>query len=172
MNVCVKFPALRRTVILLCSLLVACASLLGTQEREIPLIVLQQSLQKKFPFNHRYLELFDMTVSNPVLSLQPDTNRVATTLDARIAPPLLKKSWEGKVVISGVLKIDPARSAIVLTEPRVDNLTIDAATGTYTDNTVIYTFKPEEIKVAGVRFRPAKITTRANGLVVSFEPAK
>jgi len=37
---------------------------------------------------------------------------------------------------------------------------------------VIYTFKPEEIKVAGVRFRPAKITTRANGLVVSFEPAK
>ena len=87
MNVCVKFPALRRTVILLCSLLVACASLLGTQEREIPLIVLQQSLQKKFPFNHRYLELFDMTVSNPVLSLQPDTNRVATTLDARIAPP-------------------------------------------------------------------------------------
>ena len=46
MNVCVKFPALRRTVILLCSLLVACASLLGTQEREIPLIVLQQSLQK------------------------------------------------------------------------------------------------------------------------------
>ena len=55
MNVCVKFPALRRTVILLCSLLVACASLLGTQEREIPLIVLQQSLQKKFPFNHRYL---------------------------------------------------------------------------------------------------------------------
>ena len=187
MNVCVKFPALRRTVILLCSLLVACASLLGTQEREIPLIVLQQSLQKKFPFNHRYLELFDMTVSNPVLSLQPDTNRVATTLDARIAPPLLKKSWEGKVVISGALKIDPARSAIVLTEPRVDNLTIDAATGTYTgklnqlgmllaedllDNTVIYTFKPEEIKVAGVRFRPAKITTRANGLVVSFEPAK
>ena len=91
------------------------------------------------------------------------------------------------MVISGVLKIDPARSAIVLTEPRVDNLTIDAATGTYTgklnqlgmllaedllDNTVIYTFKPEEIKVAGVRFRPAKITTRANGLVVSFEPAK
>ena len=27
-----------------------------------------------------------MTVSNPVLSLQSDTSRVATTFDARIAP--------------------------------------------------------------------------------------
>ena len=164
-----------------------CASLIGSHDVEIPLAKMQQSLQKKFPFNNRYLDLFDITVNNPQLTLQAETNRVVTTLDARVAPPFLKKPWEGKLVISGVLKIDASRHAVLLSEPRLENLTMDKATGTYTgklarlgtmlaedilNNTVIYSFKPEEFNIAGMQFNPTKITTRANGLVVSFEPPK
>jgi len=168
-------------------LVTACASLIGSHEREVPLSKLQQALQTKFPFNNRYLDLFDITVSNPKLSLQPDTNRVITALDARIAPAFLKKPWEGKLVLSGALKIDVARNAVVLTEPRLENLTLESATGSSAgklaklgallaedmlNNTVIYTFKPEDFSFGGIRFIPTKITTRANALVVSFEPAK
>ena len=164
-----------------------CASLIGSHDVAIPLTNMQQSLQKKFPFNNRYLDLFDISVNNPQLTLQPDTNRVVTALDARVAPPFLKKPWEGKLVISGLLKIDAARHAVILSEPRLENLTMDKTTGTYTgklarlgtmlaedilNNMVIYSFKPEELNIGGVQFKPTKITTRANGLVVSFEPAK
>lgn len=165
----------------------ACASLVGSHDREVPLSKLQQALQTKFPFNNRYLDLFDITVSNPKLSLQSDTNRITTTLDARVAPAFVKKPWEGKLVLSGALKIDVARNAVVISEPRLENLTMDAATGGNTgklaklgallaedmlNNTVIYTFKPEDFTFGGIRFIPTKITTRANALVVSFEPAK
>ena len=85
------------------------------------------------------------------------------------------------------MKIDATRNAVVLTEPRLENLTLDAATGANTGklaklgallaedlltNIVLYTFKPEDFNVAGIRFMPTKITTRTNALVVSFEPAK
>ncbi len=164
-----------------------CASLIGPQDKEVPLSRLQQALQNKFPFNNRYLDLFDITVSNPKLSLQPDTNRVVTAFDARVSPAFLKQAWQGKLVLSGALKIDATRNAVVLTEPRLENLSLDAATGSNAgklaklgtqlaedllNNTVIYTFKPEDFFIAGMRFAPTKITTRANALVVSFEPLK
>lgn len=164
-----------------------CASLLAPRSVELPLARLQQAMQSKFPFSNRYLDLFDITVSNPRLLLQPDTNRITTALDARIALPFLKKPWEGKLALSGTLAIDMARRAIVLTEPRLENLTLDGATGTYTgklsrmgallaedilNNLSVYTFKPEDMQLAGMRMVPTKITVRANSLVVSFEPAK
>ena len=178
-----------RRLIALCLLFIAagCASLIGSHDREVPLAKLQQALQKRFPLNNRYLELFDVTVSNPKLSLQADTNRVITALDARVAPAFLKKSWEGKLVLSGALTIDVARNAVVLTEPRLENLSLDTGSSANAgklaklgallaedmlNNTVIYTFKPEDFSYGGVRFIPTKITTRANALVVSFEPAK
>jgi hypothetical protein len=168
-------------------ILSGCAGLTGSHDVDISLAAMQQSLQKKFPFNNRYLDLFDITVSNPQLTLQPQSNRIVTALDARVAPPFLKNPWEGKLVISGVLKIDAARHAVLLTDPRLENLTMDKATGTYTgklarlgtllaedilNNMIIYQFKPEDFKHAGVQFLPTKITTRANGLVVSFVPVK
>jgi len=178
-----------RTVLVIGLLFAAagCVSLIGSHDKEVPIFKLQQALQNKFPFNKRYLDLFDITVSNPTLSLQPDTNRVITAFDARVAPAFLKQAWQGKLVLSGALKIDATRNAVVLTEPRLENLSLDAATASNTaklaklgaqlaedllNDTVIYTFKPEEFAMAGMRFAPTKITTRANALVVSFEPVK
>jgi hypothetical protein len=76
---------------------------------------------------------------------------------------------------------------VVLTEPRLENIKLDAATGNYTSwlarlgtqlaedlltDKVLYTFAPDAFVVAGQRFVPTRITTRKNSLVVSFEPAK
>jgi len=173
--------------IMVTSGLTGCASVLAPRSVELPLARLQQAMQSRFPLNNRYLDLFDVTVSRPQLSLQPDTNRVTVGLEVRIAPPFLKNPWEGRLDLSGVLAIDMARRAIVLTEPRLENLTIDSVTGTYTaklarlgallvedglNKLPVYTFKPDELQWAGMRVVPTKITVRANSLVVSFEPAK
>jgi hypothetical protein len=169
------------------TLLGACANLLPPQEIEIPLSRLQKSAEQNFPFSARYLDLFDVTVSNPRLSLQPAADRLVLGLDARVQPPLIKTPWQGQLLISGGLRIDPVRRAVILTEPRLENIKLDAAAGSYTSrlarlgtqlaedlltDRVLYTFAPDAFVVAGQRFVPTGITTRKNSLVVSFEPAR
>lgn len=175
------------TSLMLLTLLSGCASLLPPQEIEIPLSRLQQSIQKKFPYTERYFSLLDVTLSNPVLSTQPAADRMLIALDAQVLPPLIKTPWQGELLVSGRLRIDPARRAVLLTEPRLENIKLDAATDTYTSRvarlgkqlaedligeTVLYTFAPDAFVVAGKRFVPTGITTRKDSLVVSFEPAK
>jgi hypothetical protein len=175
------------TSLLLLTLLSGCASLLPPQEIEIPLSRLQQSLQKKFPYTERYFSLLDVTLSNPVLSTQPAADRMLIALDAQVLPPLIKTPWQGELLVSGSLRIDPARRVVLLTEPRLENIKLDAVTGNYTSRvarlgkqlaedligeTVLYTFAPDAFVVAGKRFVPTGITTRKDSLVVSFQPAK
>ena len=175
------------TSLLLLTLLSGCASLLPPQEIEIPLSRLQQSIQKKFPYTERYFSLLDVTLSNPVLSTQPAADRMLIALDAQVLPPLIKTPWQGELLVSGSLRIDPARRVVLLTEPRLENIKLDAATDTYKSRvarlgkqlaedligeTVLYTFASDAFVVAGKRFVPTGITTRKDSLVVSFEPAK
>jgi len=179
--------ALLALSVLMLALLSGCASLLPPQEIEIPLSRLQQSVQKKFPYAERYFGLLDVTLSNPVLSTRPAADRLLIALDAQVLPPLMKTPWQGELLVSGVLRIDAARRAVLLTEPRLENIKLDAATGSYTSRlarlgtqlaedligeTVLYTFAPDAFVVAGQRFVPTSITTRKDSLVVSFEPAK
>ena len=179
--------ALLALSVLMLALLSGCASLLPPQEIEIPLSRLQQSVQKKFPYAERYFGLLDVTLSNPVLSTRPAADRLLIALDAQVLPPLMKTPWQGELLVSGVLRIDSARRAVLLTEPRLENIKLDAATGSYTSRlarlgtqlaedligeTVLYTFAPDAFVVAGQRFVPTGITTRKDSLVVSFEPAK
>jgi len=179
--------ALLALSVLMLALLSGCASLLPPQEIEIPLSRLQQSVQKKFPYAERYFGLLDVTLSNPVLSTRPAADRLLIALDAQVLPPLMKTPWQGELLVSGVLHIDAARRAVLLTEPRLENIKLDAATGSYTSRlarlgtqlaedligeTVLYTFAPDAFVVAGQRFVPTGITTRKDSLVVSFEPAK
>ncbi|MGH8810007.1 MAG: DUF1439 domain-containing protein [Noviherbaspirillum sp.] len=165
----------------------SCATLLGPRDVEIPLAKLQESIAGRFPFNNRYLELLDVRVTNPRVALQPDTNRILTSMDASIAPPFVNKSWNGNMAVSGQPRFDPSRGALVLAEPRVETFNVSGLDPLYANKITLvggllaeqllkdmplYTFRPEELRVAGTNLNPTKITTRQNGLVVTFEPAK
>jgi hypothetical protein len=168
-------------------ILAACASVLGPREIEVPLSTLQSSLEKRFPFNKRYLELFDIQLSAPRLSLQPGTNRVVTSFDAAITPAWLKRAWQGNFALSGELAIDPAKNAVIMINPQVETLTIAGLDDKYsnqlkkigsllaeelTRGMPLYTFQPEKFRYGATSFLPTKINTHGNGLVVTFEPVK
>lgn len=177
----------RFAVFCLACLLAGCASLIGPRDIDVPLSTLQASLEKRFPFNSRYLELFDIQLSSPRLALQPEGNRVVTSFDATIGPVWLKRSWQGSFALSGVLAIDAARNAVVLNEPRVETLNINGLDTRYSSQLAriggllveevfrgmpLYTFQPGDFRYGGRSFLPTKINTYSNGLVVSFEPVK
>ena len=177
-----------RVLIALAALwLSACASLLGPRDVEFPLAKLQASLNNKFPFNNRYLALFDVNVSNPKLALQPESNRVVTTMDASIAPPFMKSAWQGSFTISGALQYDAARNAIVLADPRMEKMEMAGIDPGYSrqmaklggllaeellNGATLYSLQPEQLRYAGTSFMPSKITARSDSLVVTFEPVK
>lgn len=168
-------------------LLTSCASLLGPRNVEISQAQLQDAIASRFPFNNRFLELLDVRVTDPQVSLQPNTNRIATSMDMSIAPLFTKDAWSGKLAISGQLKFDPARNALVLAEPRVDNLAVNGLDSPYAGKITrvaalvaeqllkdipLYTFQPDQFRYGGTNFIPTKITTKPNSLVVTFEPAR
>lgn len=168
-------------------LLASCATLLGPRDVEIPLARLQESIASRFPFNNRYLELLDIRVTNPKVSLLPDSNRILTSMDTSVAPPFMNRSWNGNFAVSGQLHFDASRNALVLAEPRVEQFVVNGLDPLYANQITkvgsllaeqllkdvpLYTFQPGDLQYSGTRFNPTKITTRPNGLVVTFEPAR
>ncbi|MGE5622710.1 MAG: DUF1439 domain-containing protein, partial [Bacillota bacterium] len=88
---------------------------------------------------------------------------------------------------SGQLRVDPARNALVLADPRVENFAVNGLDSPFASKIMrvgalvaeqllkdmpLYTFQPNDFRYGGTSFLPTKITTRANGLVVTFEPAR
>lgn len=168
-------------------LLASCATVLGSRQVELPLEKLQAGVDKRFPFNNRVLELFDMQLARPQLSLYPGEDRVGISLDAAVAPAFMRTPWRGSLALSGRLYVDPLRGAVFINEPRVERFIIDGVdearqrqlgkiAGLLVDELVrdlpLYTFRPEELRYAGVQFAPTRIGTTPRGLTVTFEPAK
>jgi hypothetical protein len=170
-----------------CSLLASCASMLGPRQVELPLAKLQAGLDRRFPVDNRMLELFDVRLSRPMLSLIPDHDRVTLTMHAAVAPPFLNQSWNGSLDLSGRLYVDAARGAVFMAEPRVDRFALDGINESYQrqltnvanllmDKVIgdipVYSFRMEDLRYGGVQFVPTRMTTTSRGLLVTLEPAK
>lgn len=180
--------ALTRLVIFAGVLLLAgCSTLIGPREVVLPIEKLQASLASKLPANTRYLELIDVNVTNPRVQLSPDSNRVAVAVDAAVTPVFGRKVLRGSFRMSGVLAIDAVRQAVIVQQPRMEELTIDgmdtAVTGQLAkiggllaarilQDVPLYTFSPEQFRYAGIQFFAAGISTTPHALVVTFEPVK
>lgn len=182
MNLLKKLGALA-----LVALLASCAGLLGPRDINLPLHRLQASLEQNFPLNNRVLDLFNVQLSRPLLRLVPNTDRVSLAMDTTVAPPFTDRSWVGSFGISGRLAIDPARGAVLLRDAKVENFSVDGAspdaqrqfsrianvllTNVFRDIPV-YAFRPEDLRLGGVRFMPTRVTTTSSGLVVTLEPER
>lgn len=170
-----------------CGLLASCANVLGPRNMELPLHKMQAGVEKRFPLNRRILELVEVQLTNPRVTMLADTERIALSMDALVAPPFTRQSWRGQLALSGRLVIDAARNAVVLAEPRVDRFDIDGVDEgrrrqfTSAANVLmsqvaadmpLYHFRPEDLRYAGVQFVPARISATSRGLVVAIEPVR
>lgn len=168
----------------LASLLASCSSLIGPRQVELPLHKLQAGLDQRFPINERLLELFDVQLTQPQLAIQPEQDRVALAVQASVAPPFAR-AWTGSIAFSGRLYVDPGRAAVMMAEPRVDQLRLGnpeaerqltrVANGlidTVARDMPVYTFDQKNLRYAGVQFVPTRIQTTRTGLLVTLEPVK
>lgn len=175
--------ALTMGLILSFSLLSACISLLDhtitvTQEQ------LQQKLQAVPIEPLTVLQVFELNLSKPIVSLDAANERIRVSMDTVLTAPFAP-ALRGNAVLSGKLRFDVATNAVLLTEPKIESIDI-AALGSRNkelvtalagrlgegmlNNYPLYTFKPEELTILGIRFIPTQMKVTSSGLEVTIAP--
>lgn len=173
--------------LMMAGLLAACAGLIGPREVELPQERLQTSLDHKFPLHQRALGVFEVELSHPRLAIMPENDRVALTVDLGVTPLLARQSWHGSMLISGRLRVDSPRNAIYIADAHVDRFILDnldegkqnqlaSVANLLSDKVIhevpVHTFRPEDLRYAGVQFVLTGIDTRPGGLVAKLQPAQ
>src|SRR5688500_4919400 len=62
---------------------------------------LQQALDSRFPITKKHLFIFEMIYSNPVVKIDPKTDRISIGLDAETAFTINEASYSGSALVSG-----------------------------------------------------------------------
>lgn len=142
---------------------------------------LQTALAKKFPIEKQYLNLIDLTVDHPEVSLSPATNRVIIQLDAGIIMPGHDQQIQGKLNISSELVYDPGSKSVILKDPRLEAQQIDGVSSVVTqvlnqlaavvieeklDGASVYKFNPDDLRFLGMRLVPERIEITGQGIVI------
>lgn len=177
----------RAAVLALCLLLASCASMFGPRDVEIPLYKAQARLDERFPIHHRVLGMFEVTLARPRMQLLPDSQRVALATDTEVRAPFTAETWLGVLAVSGRVELDHANLAVRLRDARVDDFRLDGMSpnaqrnltrvanvllaNVYSDIPV-YTFRPEDLRRAGVQFRPTRVRIAGDAIVVTLEPVR
>jgi hypothetical protein len=146
---------------------------------------LENGVKSRFPQDLQYLQVVQVRLSNPVLSLDPSGNRIITKVKAHVVSPFLASPVDGTLTISSGLKYDAAAHAVRLDRPVIERVDApgmppayaqllndvgkNAAEQALTDYP-LYTFKPEELQLNGQQFEPGAITVTAEGLKVEVRP--
>lgn len=145
---------------------------------------LQTAIAPQFPRKLKYMDLFDVTLSNPRLAMDAPNNRLSTVVDAQIANQwLLSRPVNAVLTMSSGFKYDAPSRSLRLDAPRVDNVDSkdvppqyaqqltalgNAAADQLLRDYAVYTFKPEQLQMNGKRFEPGKITVVEDAVKVEI----
>lgn len=143
---------------------------------------LQAAVDKRFPATLRYGQVVDVQLTHPRLVLDDANNRVTTRMDARLTNTLLPAPpINGTLSLSSGLKYDPAKRAVLLDNPSVEQVQVDGMPAQYGEqlNAIgavvaqqllrdypLYTFTPDQLRVAGKEVEPGAITVLPDGIKV------
>ena len=164
-----------------------CATMGGDRTVNVTGDQIAQKLNEKLALPISLLKVFDVNLSNSVVTFDKTTGRMLTTMDSQLSSELFKESVAGKLGISGKLRFDAATSAVVLDEPKVENFNIAGADGKYNDllnamakavggemlnGITLYTVKPEDLKFGGTIYSPKDMVVTDNGLQLTLTPQR
>ena len=146
---------------------------------------MQQKLAEKLNKPIKLLKVFDVNLSNPLVQLDPATDRISTAMDASVSNALLGKAFKGRANVSGKLRFDAPTQTVVLIEPKLESFNVDGLSannsnlvsafstmllGEFMNELPLYTLKPDDLKVAGIQFNPKQIKVGPQGLLVTLSP--
>jgi hypothetical protein len=149
---------------------------------------LEDRLARQFPYKSRFLELLDVTVSTPRLTLLPDLNRIGTELDVSTGERLSGRTWQGSLRLNYRLRFDPADNTVRLIDVRVERFQIDAVPAAWQTQVdrigsllseqllrdqPVHTLKPENVQMLqSTGLVPGELIVTTNGISIPLKPAR
>jgi hypothetical protein len=174
-------------IVVFALILNGCATLGGDRTVNVTGDQIAQKLNEKLALPISLLKVFDVNLSNSVVTFDKTTGRMITTMDSKLSSQLFDESLAGKLGISGKLRFDAATSTVVLDEPKVENFNIAGAGSKYSDllnamaktvggemlnGLTLYTVKPEDLKYGGTTYAPKDMLVTDNGLQLTLTPQR
>jgi hypothetical protein len=173
-------------VVWLALLLAACASVLGPRTIVISEDELQAQIARRFPFSNRLLEVLDVNVDLPRVSLRRDTERIAVLLQVRTSDRFLKTPYIGTLALTCGVRLQAGDNTVRLTGVRVERFDIEGAPGAIQrmlvplgkilteqllEDRVVYTLRPKDVAaVEGRGYKPGAIRVTSRGVEITLEP--
>lgn len=82
---------------------------------------LAETMARQFPFNSRYLEIFDVVIGTPGIVLLPESNRIGTKFSYSLGSALLgTRQFGGTLDLTYGLRFEPADGTLRLADVRVE----------------------------------------------------
>ncbi|MEE9331876.1 MAG: DUF1439 domain-containing protein [Methylophilaceae bacterium] len=171
--------------ILFVLVLAGCATMMGDRTVNVTGDQIAQKLNEKLAIPIQLLKVFDVNLSNSLVTFDQASGRMTTTMDTNLSSQLFDQSLAGKLGISGKLRFDPVKNAVVLDEPKIESLNFDGPDakfndlltalaktvgGEMLDGLTLYTVKPEDLKVGNTQYTPKEMVVTNNGLQLTLSP--
>ena len=146
-----------------------------------------KKLNEKLALPIQLLKVFDVNLSNSLVTFDKTTGRMTTIMDTMFSSQLLDKSLAGKLGISGKLRFDAVTSAVVLDEPKIESFNLDGVGGKYNElfkaltktvggemlnGLTLYTVKPEDLKFGSTSYSPKDMVVTDKGLQLTLTPQR
>lgn len=175
------------TILLILLTLSGCATMMGDRTVNVTGDQIAQKLNEKLALPISLLKVFDVNLSNSVVTFDKASGRMTTTMDSKLSSQILDKSLAGKLGISGKLRFDAATNAVVLDEPKIENVSFNGADGKFNDlfnalaksvggemlnGLTLYTVKPEDLKIGSTQYSPKDMVVTDKGLQLTLTPQK
>ncbi|CAN5905717.1 hypothetical protein BH11PSE8_BH11PSE8_18590 [soil metagenome] len=164
----------------------ACATIVGPRTVYVTEAQLQALLSKQFPFESRFLELLDVTVSTPRVTLLPQANRIRTDFEIATSDRILRQANRGSLSMTYGVRFEPADNTIRLSDVHVERFQIEGAPLQWQrqidrlggllaeqalNGRVIHTLRAKDIEaVQGRGYRPGALRVTPDGLAITLEP--
>ncbi|KQP45528.1 hypothetical protein [Pseudorhodoferax sp. Leaf274] len=146
---------------------------------------LQALVERQFPLEQRYAEIFRVRLQEPRLGLNASTQRTGLTAALSIASPWLRGGKvDGTVAMSSALRWDAAARALRLDRPNVESLELQGLHGGDADRLrriatvvaqellhdhVLRSFTKEEMTVGLKTYEVSAITVLDQGIKIQLE---
>lgn len=174
---------------LVIGLIVFCAGCagLGNKTVNVTEAQLQQKLNERLAVPFSLLKIFDVNLSNALVSFDKTTGRMNTTFDTRLSSALLDETYAGKLGLSGKLRFDAATQAVVLDETEIDRFELDGMQAKQTEmlnalakklgsqmlnGLPLYTVKPQDLTIGNTHYQPQDILVTDKGLQITLTPQR
>lgn len=176
----------RPLVALLATALASCATLFGPRTVTVSEGELRERIAARFPIERRVLDVLDLHLESPQLTLKPDVNRIEVALDLRLDERVSRRSFPTSIALDTALAYDATEAAVRMVDVRMRALRIDGLPaplpsllermGTpvleqMLEGAPVYRFTPEQLHSArGRGYQPDSIAVTPRGLEMRLVP--